>query len=66
MNLKLPLSVVLIAALTGCASTANVAVNDPVRARVQVELAQAKADSSYPLNEAQYVYPNWPELHKAP
>jgi hypothetical protein len=67
MNLKTLIPVVLVAALAGCASTnGNVASNDPVRARVQAELAQARADGTYPLTEAQYVYPNWPELHKAP
>jgi hypothetical protein len=67
MNLKTLIPVVLVAALAGCASTnGNVASSDPVRARVQAELAQARADGTYPLTEAQYVYPNWPELHKAP
>lgn len=66
MNLKPLIPVIVAAALTGCASTTNVAADDPVRARVQAELAQARADGTYPLTEAQYFYPNWPELHKAP
>jgi hypothetical protein len=37
-----------------------------VRARVQAELAQAQADGTHPLSEAQYVYPNWAAPHKAP
>jgi Domain of unknown function (DUF4148) len=66
MNPKLLIPVLLAAALAGCASTDTVAANDPVRARVLADLAQAKADGSYPLTEAQYVYPNWAEPHKAP
>lgn len=66
MNLKPLIPVLLVAALTGCASTTNVAANDPVRARVLADLAQAKADGSYPLTEAQYVYPNWVNSQKAP
>ena len=66
MNLKPLIPVLLIAALSGCASTSNVAANDPVRARVLADLAQAKADGSYPLNESQYIYPNWVDQRKAP
>jgi len=66
MNLKFLIPVVLLAALTGCASATSTAANDPVRAGVQGGLAQGKADGTYPLTEVQYVYPNWPELHKAP
>lgn len=63
MNPKLLIPVLLVAALAGCATTAS---NDPVRARVLADLAQAKADGSYPLTEAQYVYPNWAAGHKTP
>jgi hypothetical protein len=66
MNFKPLLPVLLVAALSGCASTGNLASNDPVRARVLAELAQAKADGSHPLTEAQYVYPNWAASGKAP
>ena len=65
MNLKPLIPVLLAAALSGCASTGNVA-NDPVRAHVLAELAQAKADGSHPLTEAQYLYPNWVTSNKAP
>jgi hypothetical protein len=66
MNLKPLIPVLLLAALSGCASTAKLASNDPVRARVLAELEQAKADGSLPLTEAQYVYPNWVTSQKAP
>jgi hypothetical protein len=66
MNLKSLIPVLLVTALSGCASTAQLASKDPVRARVLAELEQAKADGSYPLSEAQYVYPNWAAAHKAP
>jgi len=46
----------LVALLSGCASTGG---NDPVRQRVLADLEQARADGSYPLTEAQYIYPNW-------
>jgi hypothetical protein len=55
MNLKPLIPVLLIAALSGCASTTN----DPVRTRVLADLEHARADGSHPLTEAQYVYPNW-------
>jgi hypothetical protein len=66
MNIKPLLPLLFAAALAGCASTGQVAGNDPVRARVQAELAQAGADGTLPLNEAQYVYPNWVTPQKAP
>jgi hypothetical protein len=66
MNPKLLIPVLLAAVLSGCAANPQVAANDPVRARVLADLAQAKADGSYPLSEAQYVYPNWVASHKAP
>jgi hypothetical protein len=66
MNLKPLIPVLLVAALSACASTGNVASQDPVRARVLAELEQAKADGSHPLTEAQYVYPNWVTSQKAP
>jgi hypothetical protein len=66
MNLKPLIPVLLVAALSACASTGNVASQDPVRARVLAELEQAKADGSHPLTEAQYVYPNWVASQKAP
>jgi hypothetical protein len=66
MNFKPLIPVLLVAALSGCASTANLTSSDPVRAHVLAELEQAKADGSYPLTEAQYVYPNWAASHKAP
>jgi hypothetical protein len=66
MNLKPLIPVLLLAALSGCASTGNVASKDPVRAHVLAELEQAKADGSHPLTEAQYVYPNWVTSQKAP
>jgi len=67
MNLKALIPILLLACLSGCASTN--AANEPVRARVLAELEQAKADGSYPLTEAQYVYPNWvtpTKAHQAP
>jgi hypothetical protein len=66
MNIKSLLPLFFAAALAGCASTSQVASTDPVRARVQAELAQAQADGTHPLSEAQYVYPNWAAPHKAP
>jgi hypothetical protein len=66
MNLKPLIPVLLVAALSGCASTADLAAKDPVRARALADIEQAKADGSYPLSEAQYVYPNWTASHKAP
>jgi hypothetical protein len=66
MNLKPLIPVLLVAALSACASTGNVASQDPVRARVLAELEQAKADGSHPLTEAQYLYPNWVASQKAP
>lgn len=50
------------ALLSGCASNPLTANNDPVRARVLADLAQARANGTYPVTEAQFVYPNWPEL----
>ncbi|MEW6022770.1 MAG: hypothetical protein AB1807_11590 [Pseudomonadota bacterium] len=44
----------LVTLLAGCASTNQVASNDPVRQRVLAELEQAKADGSYPMTEAFY------------
>jgi hypothetical protein len=64
MKTLIPLFVV--AVLSGCASTGQVASNDPVRARVLAELEQAKADGTHPLTEAQYLYPNWVTPHQAP
>jgi hypothetical protein len=63
MKLKSLIPVLIAAALAGCATTGN---NDPVRAHVAAELAQARADGSLPLSEAQYVYPNWAASRKAP
>jgi ABC-type uncharacterized transport system auxiliary subunit len=64
MNLK-PLAPLLFAAvLCGCASTAT--NNDAVRTKAIAEVAQARADGSLPLTEAQYVYPNWAASNKAP
>lgn len=60
MNPKLLIPVLLAAALSGCASTAN----DATREHVLADLAQARADGSMPLTEAQYVYPNWAAPHK--
>lgn len=51
-NLLLP--ALILSLVAGCASTGNVASNDPVRARVLAELEQAKADGSYPITEAHY------------
>ncbi|WP_296952214.1 DUF4148 domain-containing protein [uncultured Massilia sp.] len=66
MNKTFLIPVVLAALVAGCASTDTVASSDPVRARVQAELAQARADGTQPLTEAAYVYPNWTASHKAP
>lgn len=65
MNFKPLIPVLLVAALSGCASN-PLASKDPVRARVQAELAQAQANGTHPLNESQYVYPNWVSAHQAP
>lgn len=65
MKLKALIPALLALALTGCAATGP-ATNDLVRTRVQSELAQARADGSLPLTEAQYIYPNWAAARKAP
>ena len=62
MNFKPLIPVLLLAALSGCASTSS----DPVRARALADIDQARANGSLPLTEAQYVYPNWAAGHKAP
>lgn len=49
----------LLLSLAATSASAAPADNDPVRARVQAELAQAQRDGSYPPSEADYVYPNW-------
>ena len=54
MNPKLLLPVLLVAALSGCAATPT----DPVRAKALADIEQARAEGSFPLSEAQYVYPN--------
>jgi hypothetical protein len=66
MNPKFLIPALLAAVLSGCASTGDVASNDPVRARALAELEQAKAEGTHPLSEAQYVYPNWATPHKTP
>jgi hypothetical protein len=66
MTPKFLIPALLVAVLSGCASTGSPASNDPVRARVLAELEQAKADGTHPLTEAQYLYPNWVTPHKAP
>jgi len=62
MNLKPLIPILFVAALSGCASTTS----DPVRARALADIEQARADGTFPLTEAQYVYPNWVAGHKAP
>jgi opacity protein-like surface antigen len=64
MNFKSLIAVFLVAALAGCASAA--ANTDPVRAQAAAGVAQARANGSLPLSEAQYVYPNWAAANKAP
>jgi len=54
MNPKLLLPVLLVAALSGCAATPA----DPVRAKALADIQQARAEGSFPLSEAHYVYPN--------
>jgi hypothetical protein len=66
MNFQPLIPVLLVAALSGCASTGKLASNDPVRARKLAEIERAKADGSHPLNESQYVYPNSAASQKAP
>jgi hypothetical protein len=66
MNTKCFIPVLLVAALTGCASTDQLASTDPVRAHALAEIQQARADGTLPLTEAQYVYPNWAASSKAP
>jgi hypothetical protein len=48
------LPALLLSLVAGCASTNPAVADDPVRARVQAELKQAKADGSYPITEAHY------------
>jgi hypothetical protein len=62
MKPKFLIPALLVAVLSGCASTGN----DPVRNRVLAELEQAKAEGTHPLTEAQYLYPNWVTPHQAP
>jgi hypothetical protein len=59
MKTKYLLPLLLVAVLSGCASTGVSSTNDPVRARVVAELQEARANGSLPLTEAQYIYPNW-------
>jgi len=54
MNPKFLIPVLLAAVLSGCAATPT----DPVRARALADIEQARAEGSFPLTEAQYVYPN--------
>jgi len=58
MSSKYLLSALLLS-LAATSASAAPADNDPVRARVQAELAQAQRDGNYPPSEADYVYPNW-------
>lgn len=53
MNPKFLIPVLLAAALTGCAATPT----DPVRAKALADIEQARANGSFPLTEAEYVYP---------
>lgn len=53
MNPKYLIPVLLAAALAGCAATPT----DPVRAKALADIEQARAKGSFPLTEAQYVYP---------
>lgn len=53
MNPKYLIPVLLVAALTGCAATPT----DPVRAQALADIQQARVAGSFPLTEAQYVYP---------
>jgi len=45
--------ILLAAALSGCAATPT----DPVRAKALADIEQARAEGSFPLTEAQFVYP---------
>lgn len=64
MNSKILMPILIATVLSGCVSTAT--VDDPVRVHAIAEVARARADSSLPLTEAQYVYPNWAGMNKAP
>jgi hypothetical protein len=59
--LPLLLPLFFAAALAGCAATPA----DPVRAKALADIEQARADGSFPLTEAQYVYPKLAVAHTA-
>lgn len=58
MNILIP--ALLVALLSGCA--ANGPAADPVRQEVLADMAQARAEGSFPVTEKQFTYPNWPGL----
>ena len=53
MNPKFLIPVLFVAAPSGCAATPT----DPVRAKALADIQQARAEGSFPLTEAQFVYP---------
>jgi hypothetical protein len=61
MNPKRSIPILLAVALAGCAATPA----DPVRARALADIEQARAGGSFPLTEAQYVYPDLAAAHTA-
>ena len=61
MSSKYLIPALLVSLLAGTANAAPASA-DPVRARINAELEQAKKDGSYPPSEADYVYPNWVKI----
>jgi len=60
MNPKFLIPALLVAALSGCAATPT----DPVRAKALADIEQARAEGSFPLTEAQFVYPKMAATHQ--
>ena len=61
MNPTFLIPVLLVAALSGCAATPT----DPVRAKALADIERARAEGSFPLSEADYVYPKLAAAHRA-
>ncbi|WP_084677122.1 DUF4148 domain-containing protein [Massilia niastensis] len=57
MNPTFCVAAVLVILVSGCASTNDLAANDPTRVRVLAELEQARANGLVPVTEANYLYP---------